>query len=694
MGWRKLACQGAIEGLLAWTAYWSVESFLLHVLPRLSEPAYLYMPPYAGFTAMLLGLYAAAGAVLGGLAGIALAVFAAGSGTAPEASAFRLRPIVTLTLWLAVVGTVLPRLPLGLPVWYVGVLPALAGLSLLASLVANSWARRYRLAANPWMTAVAGVVLPVIFIRAHPRPTLWAGFFDLLPFLAAALLLAIATSNSLRRAVLANGAVAALLLTACFLLHQEPRRAARLSTSTPSPDKPDVILITMDTVRADHLSLYGYGRDTTPHLRALAGQSTVYTNAISPGDMTLSSHASIFTGLYPSWHGAHFDRDYDLGRPLDTQYPTLAGMLSRQGFDTAAFVANYLYLAPGFGLDRGFAVHDSSAPAVLLGKVYGFLLRERVRNFLVRYEQPWQFDQVFRRAGEINQEALAYLQQERSQGRKFFCFLNYMDAHEPYLPPSGYATRYPGYDPHIDTGQYDQLERDVLTRRRPISAREQAHLISQYDGGIAYMDAALGQLVEQLKQRGLFDNTLLIITSDHGEAFGEKALIGHALSVYQDMVHVPLLIKYPGQKQGTRNDDFVSLTDLLPTTLDLLGYPPPKNIQGRDLLRPPEARDQVISETFVHPLISTWSARFLRSQQALFNGPLKFIRSSTGERELYDLSRDPDEQTNLAASQATDNYAQALVRYLQAAAADRRRRVPAQASSETIEKLKSLGYIQ
>lgn len=698
MSWTTVARRGATEGLLAWVAYWSVETFLLHVLPWLGEPAYLYTPPHAGFTATLLGLYAAGGLVTGALAGILVAAFTPkGSAAMESAAAFRLRPAITLILFAVVMSSALPRLPRWLPAWYFVLVSLPVGLSLVISLFSSVWAGRLRLLANPWMASAVLLPLPMLFARANSRPTLAGSLFSLLPYVVAALLLSALTTPrpGILRAATPTLSVAALLLAACFVLHQEPRQTGQLASAYPSPDKPNVILITLDTVRADHLSLYGYQRDTTPNLRRLARQATVYTHAISPGDMTLSSHASMFTGLYPSWHKAHFDPGYYLGRPLDTRYPTLAEILSSKGFDTAGVVANYLYLAPGFGLDRGFAYHDSSAPVVFLGSARPFLLRERIRNFLTRFYKAWEFDVTFRRAAEINQAALSVLDREKSGGRKFFCFLNYMDAHWPYLPPGRFATLYPGYDPHFQAGHYDQMERDVLTLRRPISERERQHLVSQYDGGIAYMDWALGNLVDQLKQRGLYDNTLLIITADHGESFGERAMVGHALSVYQEMVHVPLLIKYPGENIPEVVDNSVSLADLMPTILAVLGYPAPKNVQGRNLLQaaPAEAGD-VISETFVHPLISTWSPRFRRSEQAIFSGSLKFIQSSKGDRELYDLSLDPNEEHNLFATRPADRLELKLVQYLKAAAIDERKQAQAQVGSESIEKLKSLGYVQ
>jgi arylsulfatase A-like enzyme len=411
--------------------------------------------------------------------------------------------------------------------------------------------------------------------------------------------------------------------------------------------------------------------------------------------MSLSSHASIFTGVYPSWHRAHFDADHEAGRPLDERYPTLAEILAGKGFDTVGIIANYLYLAPGFGLDRGFEYLDSSGPVVFLEATKPFLLREHVRNFLKRFSQPWEYDTMFRRAEDINQAALAVLSREQAQGLKFFCFLNYMDAHWPYLPPAPFATLYPGYAPSIPTNYYSAMEREILTLRRPISQRERQHLLSQYDGGIAYMDWALGRLVEQLQQRGLYDNTLLIVTSDHGEAFGERAMVGHALSVYQDMVHVPLLIKYPGENGRAVVDESVSLADLMPTILAVLGYPTPKHVQGRSLLKPaPEAGIGVISETFVHPLISTWTPRFRRSEQAIFSGSLKFIQTSHDDRELYDLAQDPNEEHNLFGMRPTEGIELKLVQYLKAAAADHRKQAQAHAGSESIEGLKALGYIQ
>ncbi len=702
LSWTNLARQGAREGALAWMAYWAVESFLLHILPRLTETASGYMPPSAAFTATLLILYTVVGLISGAFWGIALAFIPlpGGAGGHATTTTLRLRSGLALALSAVVISNLWKKLPSGLPAWYFWLFFAPVGLTLLIALFFPARVGHLRMLASPWLVCVTLIVLPSIFVRSHPRPSLVSGAVALLPYLAAALLLAAASVLAPRRVVLATLTVCALLLGACFLLRQHPRRLSGRASVTPPADKPNVILIVLDTVRADHLSLYGYERDTTPNLRKLAAQSTVFTNAISAGDMSLSSHASIFTGLYPSWHQAHFNAPSAAsgapwGQALDSRYPTLAEMLSAKGFDTAAIVANYLYLGAGFGLDRGFAYHDSAAPTVFLQTTSNFLLRERIRNLFSSFEKPWETDVVFRRAEDINIAALQALDEEKNQGRKFFYFLNYMDAHWPYLPPDRFATLYPGSDPHIRTGRYDEIEHEVLTRKHPLSQRERDDLVSQYDGSIAYMDWSLGEFLNQLKQRGLYDNTLLIITSDHGEAFGEKDLVGHALSVYQAMVHVPLLIKYPGQNAPAVSSDTVSLTDLVPTILAVLGYSSPKMIQGKNLRSASAERSsEVLSETFVHPLMSTWTPRFQRSAQALFSGTLKFIQSSNGDKELYDLSADPNEDLNLVARQPTDLFSQTLVHYLSAAAVESRRQKQDQVGSGTIEKLKSLGYIQ
>ncbi len=700
-----LARRGALEGALAWLAYWGIESFLLHIVPWLSGPASSYMPPNAAFTALLLPIYAVAGLAIGACAGIVLAALPNRDAVAPDAAAIlRLRSAVTLVLIAVIITNLQSKLPNGLVGRHLWLPFVPVGFALLIGLLFPTRATWLSLLANPWTACVTLIVLPVLFAREHPSPSLLKASWLMIPYVAAALLIAAFTVPAARprRWMVTVLPALGVVMAACLTLHQRPVQLETKLAKMPA-DKPNVMLIVLDSVRADHLSLYGYERDTTPNLRRLAGESTVYTNAISAGDMSLSSHASMFTGIYPSFHQAHFNSLGDRwGHPLDSRYPTLAGILSAKGFDTVSVASNYLFLGEDYGLGRGFAYRDSGAPPVFLKTSYPFLLRDRIRNLLARFQKPWQSEPMFRRAEDIDRVALDVLDKHRTPDGRFFCFLNYMDAHSPYLPPDRFAVQYPGFDPGIKIGRYADVQHEVLIRKNSMPPHERDHLISQYDGAIAYMDWTLGRLVDQLKQRGLYDNTLLIVTSDHGEAFGDKDMVGHGLSVYQDLVHVPLLIKYPGQRSSARPETFVSLTDLAPTILAVLGYPLPKTFQGRSLgsraaslhaTVVPERDIPVMTETFANPMSYRWKDRFQRSAQALFSGSLKFIQSSKGNEELYDLSTDPREDRNILETQPTETFEARLTQYRKAAEANSRRQ-SGQVGSSTIEQLKSLGYVQ
>jgi arylsulfatase A-like enzyme len=685
---------GALEGVVAWTVYWSFETFLLHVVPRIGVASYEYMPPSAAFAALLLIIYVVIGLISGGLIGIAVGAWWPTRPGLPRPQQ-AIRTITTISLCLVVMASALPRMPSGVAVWCTGLLFLPVGLSLLLSLFSEVWAKRLAILASPWMACIALVGPPLLL--DIPGATLRSIALPLLGYITAAIgLHSLTTRQAMASRRLVNTAVgAALVLAACLLLRQEPHKMASGVSATAPADTPNVILLTLDTVRADHLSLYGYERNTTPNLARLAQEASVYTHAISPGDMTLSSHASIFTGLYPSSHKAHFDNGYSAGRPLDPTYVTLAELLARKGFDTIGVVANFLYLTAAFGLDRGFTDYDAAAPVPFFAGTKPFFVRQRVRNVLAVFSEPWKNDVKFRRAEEINDAALDLLDREKAQNRRFFLFLNYMDAHAPYLPPPQFGRLYPGAKAALPSWYYDGISKGVLTYQRQMSDRERQYFISQYDGAIAYMDWSFGRFIDRLKQAGLYDNTLLIVTSDHGEAFGERNLMGHALSVYEDETHVPLLIKYPRHTTHAVINDPVSLVALLPTILQVLGHDAPKGIQGRSLLQPDSgAVREAMSETFVHPLMSTWNSRLRRSARSIVSGSMKFISFSNGVKELYDLSRDPNEQHNLYPEPAAVVLQSKLADFAELAAAKGQKQIPVRINPQTVEKLKSLGYVQ
>jgi len=682
---------GAIQGLLAWIAYWLIESFFLHILPWLRVPTYQYMPSHAGFTAVLLGIYSIFGLLTGAAAGKLVSWWSARCSqdlNLVKTTGF----VVSLFLCFLLSICVFPHLPTELPLWCALLVFLPVGLSFLVSLRSPVWLKRVAFLTNPWVAVIFLLAPPFLLDGTEGRLRFSDAAISFLLCAGAAILISflIPLWSARTRAILPVATLSVLLLAACFPLHRTPRLSSPLSSAVLPVNTPNVIVITLDTVRADHLSLYGYGRDTTPNLNRLAQESVVYTNAISTGNMTLSSHASIFTGLYPSWHQAHLDGNHAL--PLDPQCPTLAEILSSKGFDTVSIVSNYIFLSYGFGLDRGFAYHDATPRVPMLGGTRLYSFRDAIRNFFSFFGEPARLMETFRKADEINGAAFAALDRDISRGKNFFLFLNFMDAHWPYLPPGDFATRYPGRNSRV---RYSTAEQQVLRLQRPLPDWEREALISQYDGSIAYLDWSLGKLFEQLKQRGLYDNTLLIIAGDHGEAFGDKAIFGHALAVYQDEIHVPLMIKYPHSARKAVITDSVSLVDLMPTALDALGYKIPPGIQGESLLRlTPGASRELISEGFTGTRSTTFNKRFQGTQQAIFSGPMKFIEWSTGKRELYDISRDPNELHDLMSAKTESGFEGKLTEFLRAAAQRHKQGQLPSHSSKTIENLRSLGYLQ
>jgi arylsulfatase A-like enzyme len=286
--------------------------------------------------------------------------------------------------------------------------------------------------------------------------------------------------------------------------------------------------------------------------------------------------------------------------------------------------------------------------------------------------------------------------EERAQ--PVFLFINYMDAHYPCLPPSPFDRMFPAKNEEFTDARFEDIWENTMLKNQPVPEEDLKHLISQYDGGIAYIDSQLAELVADLKQRDLYDNSLLIITSDHGEIFGDRNFITHGgMSVYQDQVSVPLLIKYPHQTTPATVDSNVSGIDLFPTILDVLGLPIPSSAQGESLLRLKQGEERpVFCESFpgggpfrINP------ARFNLSHQAILQGSLKLIRHSDGKRELYDLSKDPEERMNLyKAGEEPSSELDARLSRWSRSLNKMSEGQEGQHDAETLERLKSLGYVQ
>lgn len=384
---------------------------------------------------------------------------------------------------------------------------------------------------------------------------------------------------------------------------------------------PNVVLLVLDTVRADHVSCYGYARSTTPHVDALAESAVRYTECRATGPWTLPSHASMFTGRFAFQHRADSllnDEGEWRELPLKLEYTTLAEVLRDMGYRTGALVANAAYLREDFQLDQGFDHYDVKTEA----------------------------------GTEKNKAAFAWLDQGQEP---FFLFLNYMDAHRPYntQPLADERATNFGCDDVVPSATLlDRMVNVVLRDGKPAPAALTRELTACYDLGIANADLAVGEVVAELRARGMWENTLLIVTSDHGEFLGEHNLVEHSKDIYEEVLHVPLLCKFPGQSQGSLDEGLVSLADLPRIVASALPRPLREEMNGHFPL--PLERDFLIAEVSIsreRDMRSSYSERFRRQRQVFYANGHKLILSTDGQHELYNLGDDPREVHNLYTSQ-------------------------------------------
>jgi arylsulfatase A-like enzyme len=420
------------------------------------------------------------------------------------------------------------------------------------------------------------------------------------------------------------GATAGIALSVSLGAMADQRRSLARLVDRPS-DTPNVLLIVLDTQRAANTSLYGSARRTTPGLERLAESSVVFDRAIATTPWTLPSHASMFTGRLNRELGTGF------ARPLDSRYPTLAEALVSSGYTTAGFVSNLIFTTDFYGLDRGFLRYEDQPRSPGMTLASSWLTRHAIRTL-----RSWvgnRQDLVRKRAEDVNRRFLNWLEAE--DYRPFFVFLNYYDAHDPYLPPAPFDTLY------REIGGRYHIERDQDSGLYTTSELEE--LEAAYDAGIAYQDHHVGLLLDSLESRGIMEETLVLVTSDHGESFGEHGWVAHANSVHLTEVHVPLLIRPPGGlSTGRRVEAAVSLRDLPATVLGVLGLdqgPFPGHSLGAYLTQDAGVTDPPSSPA-VSELRGQWSS--------LIDGAYHYLRGPDGEEELYDIGLDPLEEHDLS----------------------------------------------
>jgi arylsulfatase A-like enzyme len=495
--------------------------------------------------------------------------------------------------------------------------------------------------------------------------------------------------------VLAGLVVLLTGIEATRVIHKERRTLASLPAA--APGAPNVLLIVLDTVRADHLSPYGYGRPTSPNLERLARGGVRFERARATAPWTLPSHASLLTGRWPH------ELSTTAAQPLDATYPTLAEFLGAHGYATAGFVANTFYCNAWYGLDRGFARYEDfdqnlavTPGEVLRSSALGRRLA-RLAGAAADVRPGAQGDR--KTAARINRDALEWISGQA--GRPFFAFLNYYDAHGPYQPPEGYRRRFglaarSSAEAEAILRQFHRLGRreDATGREDPRHVAELGRAAAEvrrdgYDDCIAYLDDQLGRLFADLQRRGVLANTLVIVTADHGEHLGDHHLFGHGHSLYRPLLDVPLLIHHPARVPSGRSVRApVSLRDLPATVADLLGLEAASPFPGRSLALCWGPTSAPVREATA-PLLSEVEHQKKFAPSPLIpasRGPLQalvgvdriYIRNPDGRDELYDLEHDPEEARDLAGAPGSgpvlEQFRTDLERLRQADAATRPRR--------------------
>lgn len=476
-----------------------------------------------------------------------------------------------------------------------------------------------------------------------------------------------------RRSLAAVAIVSVVVAAGSFAwVHSAERRAAAALPAPPTGTA-NVLLIVMDTVRADHLSLHGYQRPTSPTLEAIARRGVVFDFARAPAPWTLPSHAAMFTGRWP--HELSVDTD----QPLDREAVTLAEILSRHGYACGGFAGNSFYCNAWFGLDQGFSRYQA-APENQVISVQETLRCAALGRRLTPLWSDGADKTINRSAAEINRAALAWL--DENPERPFFLFLNYFDAHAPYTVPAGaplrfsQATRKQVFEASRAAFEARERAAGLATPERRTADERLASLApGAYDDCIRYVDEQIARLLDELERRGRRRDTWIIVTADHGEHFGEHDQFWHGSSLYRPVVDVPLLIIPPGGTTPRRIATPVSPRDIPATLADVLALSEPRPFPGHSLRRFWDDRQPGPVPPAEPPLSVLKLARDAPGYDAL--KPHETFRVAAavadsiyhsnplGGEELYDAS-DRAEADNLATEPASADLLMRLRNWIQA----------------------------
>jgi arylsulfatase A-like enzyme len=426
-----------------------------------------------------------------------------------------------------------------------------------------------------------------------------------------------------------------LIVILCFLgLYlfsvQEEGKKVQAKRARMGQRPPDILFLLVDSLRSDHLSVSGYGLPTSPHLDELASQGVFFKSVLATSTWSVPTHASLFTGLYPSSHGA-----YSLFSVLDEKVTTLAEILSRGGFYSLSLYNNPL-IGKGSGLERGF---DRDLGVEVYDKAS--LTLTRVIDKFIRKSPPSE---------RMLQIAIRWISHCRKLNLPYFIFMNLFDVHYPYVPQEPFFSE---FLKTVPVGQvnlplvrrFSALSKSKAEKARLVAkmtAADFRYLFTMYDSTIRRTDEKIGSFIDLLKSRRWLDQALIVVTADHGDYLGEHSQVGHLSdSLYNPILKVPLVLWYPSKLRPRMEEGWVSQADVFPTVLSLAGLQDniPPRIQGVDLfsLQRPEG---ILAEF--------WNDARNEFTCALVTQGMKLVADEKGRLELYDLRQDPGENNNLA----------------------------------------------
>lgn len=418
----------------------------------------------------------------------------------------------------------------------------------------------------------------------------------------------------------------------------------------------NVIIIAVDTLRADHLGCYGYPRNTSPNIDAFALDGVKFSSCFAPSPLTTPAFASVFTSLPPFKHGAKRN-----GLSIFDGTKTLAQFLRGKGYYSGAFISNWTLKKKLTHLDRGF---DTYTEVLTKKRWYGLMNPEG--------EAP-----------EINLEVYKWLY--KNEAKKIFLFVHYTEPHEPYV-----------YHKDFDRG-FDRIDPAFY----PEGSSHKK--IKKYDTEVSFVDFHIGQLIQKIKEYDLYEDSLVVFLADHGESFGEHDYYGHGRRLYNSGLHVPLIVKMPGRKSsGTEADRNVSLLDVAPTIVSLLGYPVPEEMEGNDLFEDENQR-VLFFECYRGAVHSEKSKMFRLKVKPVRYGLLKGSDKLIFDDgfEAYDLEKDPFELTNIYDNQdkafteltaSLRQFIQEVQKFIEYSKKFHKQR--SKITKEELERLKALGYIK